>query len=52
MELSECKDVKEFLELKWRLSIDHCNVCTALMIYLTLLISVASRKKVFEDETN
>jgi hypothetical protein len=49
-ELSDCKDVREFLEfliITWMLASDYCNVCTALMIYLTLSISVASNERSF-----
>jgi hypothetical protein len=50
MDLSECMDFKEFLELliiKWRLTFDYCNVSTPLIIYPTVSISVVSNKRSF-----
>ena len=49
-EISNCPGVKEFLELfvvKWRSASDYCNLCTALMLYLTLPITVASCERSF-----
>jgi hypothetical protein len=50
MELTKCKDDKKFLELliiKWRLASDYCNVCTALIVYLTLPILLSSDERSF-----